>query len=114
MPYLLIQTNQDVDSQASRKLLTKISNHVSKLLGKPESYVMVTLQAGSAMLFSGTDAPLAYMELKSIGLPESKTKELSQALCELVHSELNIAKNRVYIEFNNAAGHMWGWNGDTF
>lgn len=114
MPYLKIQTNQTVDEDAQQALMKKASALVAGQLGKPENYVMVTIQPAQAMLFAGTDGPLAYLELKSIGLPESETKSLSESLCTLMAQELDIEKNRTYIEFANAPRHMWGWDGDTF
>ena len=114
MPYLKIQTNQTLDKDAQQALLKKASATVAAQLGKPENYVMVTLQVGQAMLFAGTDDPLAYLELKSIGLPETATKDLSDNLCTLIAQELDIEKNRTYIEFADAQRHMWGWNGGTF
>jgi phenylpyruvate tautomerase PptA (4-oxalocrotonate tautomerase family) len=42
------------------------------------------------------------------------TERLSKMLCDFVKEELNIPKNRVYIEFSDAPGKMWGWNGGTF
>ena len=67
-----------------------------------------------ALVFAGDNNPAAYLELKSINLPESETAQISSALCELVSDQLGIDKNRIYIEFSNAERHMWGWNGATF
>jgi hypothetical protein len=75
---------------------------------------MVSLETEQSMLFAGDDAPCAYLELKSIGLPEGRTAELSASLCKFIHGELDIPQERIYIEFANAARHMWGWNGATF
>ena len=114
MPYLLIQTNQSVSEDQINTLMSKASKTVSEILGKPENYVMVSIQASMRMLFAGTDQDLAYVELKSIGLPENSTPELSQALCSLINTELGIDKKRIYIEFANAERHMWGWDNRTF
>ena len=114
MPFLKIQTNRAATQDEQRKLLRSASARVAALLGKPERYVMVSLEYNSAMLFAGSDAPLAYLELKSIGLPANRTDELSEALCALIQQELGIDSDRVYIEFANAVGQMWGWNGETF
>lgn len=114
MPYLKIQTNTAVDHAQTEALLKKLSKTVAQHLGKPESYVMVALEPPIPMLFSGTNAPLAYLELKSIGLPQNKTAALSKTLCDLVNQELGVSQERVYIEFANASGAMWGWNGETF
>ena len=114
MPLLKIQTNQTIAPERQQTLLRAASQRVAALLGKPERYVMIALERNDALLFGGSDAPLAYLELKSIGLPTARTAELSAALCALVQQELGIDSDRIYIEFANATGSMWGWNGGTF
>jgi phenylpyruvate tautomerase len=114
VPYLTIQTNQNFDNNLVKPLLKQASQTVAELLGKPENYVMVALPPAVPMLFAGSDEPAAYLELKSIGLPQEATTSLSNALCALVNDHLGIAKERVYIEFANAERSMWGWNGKTF
>ncbi len=114
MPFLRIQTNTEPDVAAIRGLLTQASQLVSRELGKPERYVMVAVDAGSPMLFAGEDSPLAYLELKSIGLPKSATESLSRALCGLMREHIGISPDRVYIEFTDAPRQMWGWNEGTF
>lgn len=114
MPYLKIQTNQSIPTVQAQALISKASQLVADQLGKPEKYVMVALAPPVPMLFAGSDAPAAYLELKSIGLPSSLTRDLSQALCTLIEKELAISTERVYIEFADAARAMWGWNGSTF
>jgi phenylpyruvate tautomerase PptA (4-oxalocrotonate tautomerase family) len=114
MPYLKIQTNTPIDPHHGRTLISKASQLVAQHLGKPERYVMVALQAGTPMVFAGEDAPLAYLELKSIGLPKHATPELSKALCELLTDNLDIPADRVYIEFADAQPAMWGWDSGTF
>ncbi|NNF97621.1 MAG: hypothetical protein HKM94_11910 [Halobacteria archaeon] len=113
MPYLKIQTNQTVTPDQAQTLISKASKLVANELGKPESYVMVALPPPVPMLFAGTNEPTAYLELKSIGLPASRTADLSKALCDLM-TDLNISQNRVYIEFADAPRAMWGWDGKTF
>lgn len=114
MPLLKIHTNQSLDQTAQMALLQKASARVAELLGKPERYVMVSLTSSEAMLFAGNDAPLAYLELKSIGLPGDTTPTLSAALCQLIGEQLGIAQERIYIEFSDAERHLWGWDGHTF
>jgi len=114
MPLLKIQTNQPLSQADARSLAAKSSRMVAELLGKPEAYVMVSVETNAAMQFAGTEEPLAYLELKSIGLPKTITSPASRALCDLVTAETGIATNRIYIEFTDAPHNMWGWNGDTF
>ena len=114
MPLLNIQTNRSLDSEQRSALLRQASTQVAKILGKPERYVMVTLAHNPDMLLGGVDAPLAYLELKSIGLPGERTRDFSASLCGLMEEALDIPKDRVYIEFTDASRHLWGWNGGTF
>ncbi len=114
MPYLKIQTNLPLTKRAQRAVLKEASTLVSEELGKPEEYVMLALQPDTPMLFSGTDDPVAFLELKSIGLQGRQTKRLSSTLCGLVERHLGIPKERIYVKFIDVARGMWGWKGDTF
>jgi phenylpyruvate tautomerase len=114
MPYLKIQTNLPLTKKAERAILKNASALVATELEKPESFVMVALQPDTAMLFAGSDEPVAFLELKSVGLPGRKTKVLCQALCELIEGHLGIAKDRVYVKFIDVNRGMWGWKGDVF
>ena len=114
MPLLHIVTNVDLSDEAGRGLLAAASESVAAMLHKPERYVMVVLSHNREMRFAGSDDALAYMELKSIGLPHDETPAMSARLCELAQAHLDIAPERVYVEFADAEPSMWGWNGDTF
>lgn len=114
MPYLFTQTNTTPTAEQRRDFLQAASNEIAQALGKPESYVMVALRQGTEMLFGGDDAPLAYVELKSIGLPRDRTKALSTTICDLINNHLSIPPARVYIEFADAERGLWGTNGTTF
>lgn len=114
MPYLKVQSNQAIAPDTTTAFLQHASRLVAEQLGKPEHYVMVEMQPPTPMLFAGNADPAVYMELKSIGLPTAKTPAISAALCQLVTNQLAIPADRVYIEFANASGNLWGWNGATF
>lgn len=114
MPFLKIQTNVITPEPKGASLIKRLSACVAEMLGKPEKYVMLSLEHNPDMLFAGTSDPLAYLELKSIGLPADRTKEFSARLCDLVSGELGIAVDRIYIEFADAERSMWGWNSGTF
>ncbi|MCU7844020.1 MAG: hypothetical protein KZQ93_09295 [Candidatus Thiodiazotropha sp. (ex Monitilora ramsayi)] len=114
MPLLKITTNKDIDTDKRPALLKAASENVANMLGKPERYVMVVLETNPDMSFAGETSPLAYLELKSIGLPGDRTTEFSNFLCELVSAQLEIPADRVYIEFSDAERHLWGWNSATF
>lgn len=112
MPYLSVQTNVKVDDAAG--LMKRLSQQAAGMLGKPESYVMVHLEAGAALCFAGSSEPAAYVQLKSLGLPDEQIAGFSTRLCSSLQGELGIDPARIYIEFSAPLRHMWGWNGGTF
>lgn len=114
MPLLRITTNQTIESAARTQLLKQASSEMADMLAKPEQYVMVILEHNPDMLFAGTATALASLECKSLGLPHAKTADFSKRLCQLLNTELGIAKDRIYIEFSDPPRHFWGWNGATF
>ena len=114
MPYLKLNTNVAIEKQQSTKLLSQLSKLMAQETGKPERYVLVELADNKAMLFAGTDSPLAYLECKSIGLSASQAKAISAAVSQTLKETLQINADRIYIEFSNCPGEFWGWNGSTF
>ena len=64
MPYLKITTSKPVGAQPRKELLKASSKLVASELGKPEGYVMVSMNTSAAMLFAGTEEPCAFLELR--------------------------------------------------
>ena len=114
MPYLRIQTNQPLSPEQCATLAKTSSATVAEALGKPEQYMMVSVTPNSPMTFAGTSDPAALVELNAIGLPATRTAELSGMLCQLLESGGGVPSDRVYINFNDVPRHLWGWNGQTF
>jgi phenylpyruvate tautomerase PptA (4-oxalocrotonate tautomerase family) len=112
MPYLTITSNQVLATDSGQMKI--LSETVAEGLAKPESYVMVSVQHNPDMLFAGTQQPLAYCQLKSLGLVETQTAILSELLCTCIHQLYVIEPSRIYIEFSSPARSMWGWNKKTF
>lgn len=114
MPLLRITTNITPDDASRMAFCETVSQAVADMLGKPERYVMVAFDSVANMSFAASNDPCAYLELKSIGLPEDRTASFSQTLCALVTDRLGIPADRVYIEFANAGRTLWGWDSGTF
>jgi len=117
MPLIKVQTSASKPEKgAVDSLLKSLSAGLAKHLGKPESYVMTAFEPDVPMTFAGSsDEPVCYIEIKSIGTMSSdKTKAMSQDFCQQINNALGVPTNRVYIEFADAKGYMWGWDGRTF
>ena len=112
MPVLKIQTNAGTtDKEAFMKEATAL---LSSVLHKPEQYIMILYEPATDLMFARQTAPAAYVELKSIGLPEEGTSKISAELCAFLEDKLGVPQDRIYIEFSNAERHLFGWNGGTF
>ena len=114
MSYLKIQTNQSISKKSGLKILGSASDLIAVELGKPKDLVMVALQSETEMFFGGSDAPTAFLEIKSVGVPKRKMKQLCHALTDLIHAHFpNIPENRVYLKIIDVRNGMWGWKGGS-
>lgn len=96
-------------------LLARLSTLLARELVKPERYVLVALEPRAEMSFGGSTDPACYAELKNVGtLSAARVEELSRTLCDELAHGLGVASDRIYIEFTNADGSLWGWDGGTF
>ena len=116
MPLIKVQTSVTApETNQSEGLLKQLSASLAKHLGKPESYVMTALEANVPMTFAGTTDPVCYVEIKSVGsMRPQQTKAMSQDFCEQINQAIGVPTNRIYIEFADAQGYLWGWDGRTF
>ena len=114
MPLLKVQTNQMPAPEEVDALLVEWTKTLSRELEKSEKFIMVSLEENANMAFGGTCEPLAYAELKSLGLPPEQTSGLSSVLCSQLSRDLGVDSSRVYIEFSAPQRSHWGWNGKTF
>ncbi len=111
MPYLNIKTNQAISDESA--FIKKASATVAAGSGKPESYVMISVDQQTAMSMGGSDAPTAFLDYRALGLPGDR-KAFSDALCSLISEELSIAGDRIYIAMFDSERQNWGWNHSTF
>jgi hypothetical protein len=116
MPLCQVLTNVPAPVPAKGSaLLGDLSRLLAARFGKPERWVMTTLQPGLSMTFGGTDAPTAFVAVKNIGtMKAEETEALSGAICSLIETALGVSPERIYIEFVDAVDHLWGWNRGTF
>lgn len=115
MPLLKILTNCDKPDVDLTALQADLATQAAHLVGKKVDYVMTTLEFTEYMTFAGTSEPTAYVEFKNIGpLDAELTRILSNVICTSVEATLGVSSKRIYIEFQEATRHHWGWNRDNF
>ncbi|WCJ42287.1 Tautomerase/MIF superfamily protein [Euphorbia peplus] len=115
MPTLNLYTNIPVDAVTSSDILKDATKTLAKIIGKPESYVMILLNGGVPIAFAGTEEPAAYGELISIGgLGPDVNGKLSSTIAEILQTKLSIDSSRFYIKFYDVQRSFFGFNGSTF
>jgi phenylpyruvate tautomerase len=116
MPLLNLFSSAPRPDEASlAQILKSFSSLLARELGKPERYVMVGLAPRLEMSFAGSREPACYAELKNVGeLEQDKVEHLSEVLCDAIAKALAVPRDRIYIEFTNADGALWGFDGGTF
>ncbi len=114
MPLLNLYLNKKNDETMSAKILSELSQLVAQSMGKPQNYMMVLITE-SKINISGSQNAAAFADLRSIGgINAATSKMLSQKLCDYLHKELAIDKERIYCNFTDIPASNWGWNGTTF
>lgn len=73
-----------------------------------------SIDPGTPLTFAGADDPAAFVRLKSIGLARDRCTVFSEKICGFIHQELGVPINRIFIDFKDLEGSLFGWNGKTF
>ena len=115
-PTLLIQTSQSFNDNVKKSaFLKECSSTISKILGKPEEYVMISYKHSDGMYFNGSEDPAAFCNIFSIGkIGPDYNPKVSSAVCQLLSNHLNVPSNRVYIQFFDSDASNFGYDGSTF
>jgi phenylpyruvate tautomerase len=111
MPYLSIQTNINVSEEQRSDLAAAASKIVATQLNKPEAYVMTSFMPVQQMTLGGDKAATAFLELRSIGVPDAKRNPLCVELTKLVTARCGIPADRIFIVLEDVPARLWGYNG---
>jgi phenylpyruvate tautomerase len=116
MPLLnLFSSAKQPDEPARAQMLKSFSTLLARELGKPERYVMVGLVPRLDMSFAGSREPACYAELKNVGqLSAERSNTCRKSCATAIAKALALPQDRIYIEFTNADGALWGFDGGTF
>jgi phenylpyruvate tautomerase len=114
MPLLKLETTVVLTDEKSKALLASLSKIVADTTGKPEQYVMVTVNP-AAMLMAGKPGDAAFVDVRGIGgLTAAVNRQLSQKVCQLLNQSLGVPADRIYLNFTDVEACNWGWQGNTF
>ena len=58
--------------------------------------------------------PAAFAVVKNVGkMTPDDTTVLSRELADRLSRSLDVDRDRIYVEFTDSVGYLWGWNGET-
>jgi phenylpyruvate tautomerase PptA (4-oxalocrotonate tautomerase family) len=69
---------------------------------------------GQRLAFAGSEEPAAFLELRSIGLPDAKRGSLCTELTDLIAEFCGIARDRIFLVMVDVDAKLWGHDGKTF
>lgn len=114
MPYINITTSAEIAAAQQEPFLAAVSKAAADATGKPERYMMVSLQKGTFLL-AGQPGPTAYVDVRAIGgLTPAVNGKLSAQLGAVIGQWLKVPGERVYLTFTDYPPSNWGHNGKTF
>jgi phenylpyruvate tautomerase len=114
MPLLKLETTVALSEEKRKALLADLSGVMAETIGKPEEYVMVTVNP-AAIFMSGKAGDAAFVDVRSIGgLSGGVIRKLCQEICRLLNQSLGVPPNRIYLNFREIEAGNWGWDGKTF
>src|SRR5947209_6420248 len=108
MPLLRLETTVSLADDQKKQMLAALSELVAGAIGKPEQYVMVSLNPAN-ILMAGQPGHAAFVDIRSIGgLGGNVNRQLSQKICDLLKKILNVPPDRIYLNFSDIEANNWG------
>ena len=114
MPYIETKTTARITDEKERILREKLGKAIALIPGKSEEWLMLSFVDGCRMAFRGKcDEDLAMVEVKIFGrASEDAYQALTAAICRILHEELGIAPDHVYVKYEEVS--HWGYDGSNF
>ncbi|NLD94846.1 MAG: hypothetical protein GX639_19495 [Fibrobacter sp.] len=114
MPLLKVKLTEDLSAIKKEAMHSALCEIVAKVFSKPTSYIMILIEKADISM-AGKCGNAAFIELRSIGgITQKNTTTFAESVTRYVTSETGIPADRIYINFSDIPGSLWGWNGSTF
>lgn len=115
MPLIKLDTTEKLSDKDKAALCSRLSRLCAETIGKPETYVMVSVADGLAMLHAGKPGPAAFADVRSIGGLNGRVNgALAEKICKVLEEVAHVPGDRVYLNFTSVDASAWGHDGSTF
>lgn len=111
MPVLRIETNQELSRDQTAALMEKATEMLCSALGKPKTFMMIYVDSGCSIMFNGSTAPFAFVQLRQFAFDEKRVAGIIEVIGTFISSELKVSPDRQYIQLTEMKSAMFGWNG---
>ena len=113
MPLDLVYLGTKVADDVKSEIAKESMKILSEVIGKPIIYCssQVVESVGG---FATNIEPSVFIDVRSVGGLQGKQKELSDRFCTLIESKTGVKGDKVYLNFTELTGGMWGCNHKTF
>lgn len=113
MPYINTKTNIAISKEQEQQIKQRLGEAV-RLLGKPESYLMVNMEDHCRLYFGGTnDTPAAFVEVRLFGKASDEAYDaMTKEVTSIIKEVLGIQGNRIYVQYEEVP--HWGFDGSNF
>lgn len=114
MPHINLKTNTTITPSQETELKTKLGKAIECFSGKTEAWLMISLEDNCRIWFKGDNSQnTAMIEIQLLGHASNREYDnMTETVCDIVNSVLNIPKDRIYIKYEEC--EHWGWNGSNF
>ncbi|OWZ06710.1 hypothetical protein PHMEG_00021001 [Phytophthora megakarya] len=112
MPYVNISSNVASANVDITTTIAAITKTISVALDRPAPHVIVQMQLDQLMSHLETQAPMAFVHVRSIGkLEDERNPKTVAALTETVAEQLKVPPTRVSIYLEDISAKHWANNG---
>jgi hypothetical protein len=113
MPFINTNTNVKISDENKELLKTKLGKAI-ELMGKSESWLMLSFEDECDMYFKGeSSSPMAFVDISVFGNPTDENCEaMTREVCKIYQDVLSISPDKLYVKYSGST--QWGWNNMNF
>ncbi len=113
MPFINVKTNSTLVNETKDQIKAELGRAITAIPGKSEGWLMINIDAPSAMYFKGDGADCAMFEVSIFGsASDAAYDDLTKRLCAVAEKYLGVPASRVYVKYSEC--DHWGWNNMNF
>lgn len=112
MPFINTTTNVEISKEKELALKNEFGKAI-ELLGKSESWLMLSFNDKSSMYFKGEESPMAFVDVSVFGKStDVQCEQMTKEMCRIFNNVLGISPDKLYVKYNGSS--QWAWNNMNF